>query len=113
MYFSHFQNWIDSDFDDGFDEVLENFEFTKPLPPPPKRRSSSSGTKNVAKPFKSSNNNDQKPWSAKYYPQNSAQLAVNSKKVAEVKSWLQSNLHRKNPGILILHGNYKIKFYIA
>ena len=43
-------------------------------------------------------------WIDRHAPKSASQLAVNAKKVGEVKTWLEFNLKAKNPGILLLVG---------
>jgi len=103
------KDWIDCDFDDGLDL---DFEFAKPLPPKPKPisaprktsapKSSTSTLKQKEKVYVT--NPKLQQWSDRHAPQNSNDLAVNAKKVSEVKIWLEFNLKAKNPGILLLTG---------
>lgn len=98
------KNWIDCDFDD---DLNLDFEFAKPLPPkkittPVQRKTSAPTVKHREKaPTK---NLQLQQWSDKHAPKNSADLAVNVKKVSEVKVWLEFNLKSKRPGILLLLG---------
>jgi len=99
------KNWIDSDFDDNLNL---DFEFAKPLPPKKlspftftKKPSISTAKKAEKIPVK---NLHLQQWSDRHAPKNSSQLAVNPKKVGEVKTWLQFNMKSKRPGILLLLG---------
>ena len=101
-----FQNWIDSDFDD---DLNLDFKFAKPLPPRKSSVKKSANATVVKTPGKFSItekplSNSNQPWAEKYTPKDTTQLAVNPKKVSEVKTWLSFNLRSKKPGILMLLG---------
>jgi len=96
------KDWIDCDFDDGLNL---DFEFAKPLPPkkiPAPRKTSTSTVKQKEKVY--AKNLHLQQWSDRHAPKNSIDLAVNPKKVSEVKTWLEFNLKAKSPGILLLIG---------
>ena len=111
-YLPLLQDWIDSDFDDfnDFDDGLDltEVEFAKPLPPKPKKANGTSFRK-PSEPQKTckevTNKYEQRPWIEKYAPKRSTDLAVNVKKVSEVRTWLEFNMKSgKKPGILLLLG---------
>ena len=97
------QSWIDSDFDEELN--LDGFDFAKPLPPIKKTLKAKPKTKpktveSAPKPKVISN----EAWSVKHVPSKPIDLAVNVKKVGEIKSWLQLNTASNRPGILLLTG---------
>ena len=99
---SSLQSWIDTDFDDDLN--LDGFEFAKPLPPIKKTLKAAKPSKKPkpVEPRKVISNDE--AWSVKHVPKNSSDLAVNVKKVSEIKSWLRFNVTSKKPGILLLTG---------
>ena len=85
---------------------LDGFDFAKPLPPikktlKAKPKAKPKTVEPAPKPKVITNN---EAWSVKYVPSKSIDLAVNVKKVGEIKAWLQQNTASKRPGILLLTG---------
>ena len=81
-----FQTWINADFDDDDDAFLKvDLNQTASLPQGTKRKFP---TNFVSKP--KLNPND--PWSSRHTPESSNNLAVQPKKIEELRNWFTSCL---------------------